>query len=142
MTDPTLATQAAWTALMTKSRSLLERVESDLKSNGYPPLSWYDALLELERVGEDGLRPFELRDRLLLPQYGTSRLLERMAKAGLVQRRNCEEDGRGQVIAIADQGRMVRSHMWPIYANALSNGLDAKLSANEISQLTKLLSKL
>ena len=142
MNDPNLTTQAAWAALMIKSRTLLESVEADLKSAGHPSLSWYDALLELERVGEDGLRPFELRDRLLLPQYGTSRLLERMVKAGLVQRRNCEEDGRGQIIAITDQGRAVRSEMWPIYAKALSDGLEVKLSANEITQLTTLLSKL
>ena len=88
------ATEAAWTALMTKSRVLLEAVESSLKSAGYPPLAWYDALLELEKAGPDGLRPFELKDRILLPQYGTSRLLDRMVKAGLVDRRNCSEDGR------------------------------------------------
>ena len=48
---------------------------------GHPPLAWYDALLEIEKAGPDGLRPFELRKLLLLPQYGTSRLLDRMVTA-------------------------------------------------------------
>ena len=97
------ATEAAWTALMTKSRVLLEAVETSLKSAGYPPIAWYDALLELEKAGPDGLRPFELKDRILLPQYGTSRLLNRMVKAGLVNRQDCLEDGRGQNISISEK---------------------------------------
>ena len=60
------ATEAAWTALMTKSRVLLEAVETSLKSAGYPPIAWYDALLELAKAGPDGPRPFELKDLSLI----------------------------------------------------------------------------
>ena len=78
MTEPDQTTQAAWIAIMRTSRRLLEAVEAALKSAGHPPLAWYDALLEIDKAGNDGVRPFELKARLLLPQYGTSRLLDRM----------------------------------------------------------------
>lgn len=142
MTEPDQATQAAWAALMTTSRRLLETVETALKSAGHPPLAWYDALLELEKAGSGGVRPFELRSRLLLPQYGTSRLLDRMVRAGLVERQDCEDDGRGQIVRISETGRSVRKAMWPVYARVLSERIGAKLTSAECAQLTRLLAGL
>lgn len=142
MIEPDRATQAAWAALMRTSRRLLEAVEAALKSAGHPPLAWYDALLELEKAGNDGIRPFELKARLLLPQYGTSRLLDRMVNAELVERQHCEDDGRGQIIRISEKGRSVRKTMWPVYACVLSEEIGAKLTSGEIVQLAKVLSKL
>ena len=142
MTDPDPATQAAWIALMTTSRRLLEAVEVALKSAGHPPLAWYDALLELEKAGKQGIRPFELQTRLLLPQYGTSRLLDRLVTAALVERQDCEDDGRGQIIRISEKGRSVRKTMWPVYARVLSKEVGAKMTSGEIVQLARLLAKL
>ena len=142
MSKPDRATQAAWAALMLTSRKLLEAVEAALKSAGHPPLSWYDALLELEKASPEGLRPFELKNRLLLPQYGTSRLLDRMVKAGLVERQDCEDDGRGQIVFISERGRSIRQAMWPVYAKVLSETIGTKLTSKEAITLTRLLSEL
>ena len=54
----------AWARLLKAERLALARVEAALKQAGLPPLAWYDVLLELERAGETGMRPFEL-DTLL-----------------------------------------------------------------------------
>ena len=58
----------AWARLMKAQRVALARVEAGLKRAGLPPLAWYDVLLELERAGKAGLRPFELERALLLEQ--------------------------------------------------------------------------
>ena len=78
----------------------------------------------------------------MLPQYGTSRLLDRMVKAGLVERQDCEDDGRGQIVAISEQGRSIRRAMWPIYARVLSETIGTKLTSKEAMKLTRLLSGL
>mgnify|MGYP002715485993 CR=1 FL=1 len=39
---------------------VLDCVEQDLKKAGFPPLAWYDALLELSRAPSGELRPVEL----------------------------------------------------------------------------------
>ena len=135
-------TISVWTALVSASRELVEAAEADLKAAGLPPLSWYDALLEIERSGPDGIRPFVLRQKLLLPQYGTSRLLDRVARAGLIERRICDDDGRGQVIYITEQGRETRTKMWPVYARMLTSRIETTLSAQEAAQLSELLGKL
>ena len=142
MNTPDRETQAAWAAIVTTGRRLLESVEAALKAAGHPSLAWYDALWEIEKAGPDGLRPFELKELILLPQYGTSRLLDRMAKAELIERRDCDDDGRGQIIRISDTGRSARRAMWPVYAHVLSEKIGAKLAPADAIQLVRLLSKL
>jgi DNA-binding MarR family transcriptional regulator len=142
MTKPDRTTQAAWAAIAGTSRRLLEAVEAALKAAEFPPLAWYDALLEVEKAGPDGLRPFEIRERLLLPQYGTSRLLDRMVKAELIERQDCDDDGRGQIVRISNKGHSVRQAMWPVYARVLSEEIGAKLTTKDAAQLVRLLSKL
>lgn len=138
---PTPDTIAAWTRLVTASRVLVERVEAVLKASGLPPLGWYDALWELERA-EAGLRPFELQERLLLPQYGTSRLMDRLVQAGLVERLPVEEDGRGQVVRITAEGRETRCRMWPVYAAELCTLVEAPLREGEAAALAASLGRL
>jgi len=84
MSDPVFT---AWARLLRAQTHLLGVVERELKQAGLPPLGWYDVLLELSRPGCDGLRPVELEKLLLLAQYNLSRLLDRLEKAGLVERR-------------------------------------------------------
>lgn len=142
MTEPDSNTIAAWTSLASVSRAMLERIERALRQGGFPALGWYDALLEIEKAGPGGIRPFELKDRLLLPQYGTSRLLERIARAGLIERTGCKGDGRGQVVRITDQGRAIRCAMWPVYAEVLSEAFETRLSPAETTELARLLRKI
>lgn len=133
---------ATWIALITTSRVLLERVEAALKAADLPMLSWYDALLEIEKAGEDGLRPFVLKQRLLLPQYGTSRLIDRIAVAGLIEKVDCADDGRGFLVRITPEGRRVRRMMWPIYSAQLSELLQSQLSGEDLETLGNLLARI
>jgi DNA-binding MarR family transcriptional regulator len=142
MNQPSKTIETVWVRLVRAHHHALSRIEADLKKAGLPALGWYDALLELERAGECGLRPFELEQQLLLPQYGLSRLLQRLELAGYVTRWRCEEDGRGQVVSITDQGRDVRGRMWPVYAAALQDVLGEKLDDQQAEQLAGLLGRL
>src|SRR3954469_20503454 len=101
----------AWARLMKAQRLALDSVERELKAVGLPPLVWYDVLLEVERSGGKGLRPFELERAMLLPQYNLSRLIDRIEGAGYLERRACEDDGRGQIIVITERGKAIRRKM-------------------------------
>jgi len=132
----------AWARLLRVRQSLLSAVERDLKQAGFPPLSWYDALLELSRIEEGAIRPCELEKAMLLPQYATSRLIDRMVEAGLVERRICPVDGRGQFVAITSSGRALQKKMWDCYAAAIERHVGAKVSNKEAASLVDLLDKL
>ncbi|RVU33883.1 MarR family transcriptional regulator [Hwanghaeella grinnelliae] len=134
--------ELVWTRMVSISGILVDRIEANLKDEGLPPLSWYDVLLEVERAGPGGIRPFEIKERLLLPQYGTSRLLKRLADAGYVTTADCVADGRGQIVTITPAGRDIRAQMWPVYANALRTDVQEKLTGEEAEQLAALLGKL
>jgi hypothetical protein len=57
---PSTEATAAWIRLMRIQSRVLDAVEQELKKAGFPPLAWYDALLELSRAPTGELRPVEL----------------------------------------------------------------------------------
>ncbi len=80
---PSTEATAAWIRLMRVQSRVLDAVEQDLKKAGFPPLAWYDALLELSRAPSGEMRPVELEKQMLIPQYSTSRLIDRLVDEGL-----------------------------------------------------------
>ncbi|WP_299682761.1 MarR family winged helix-turn-helix transcriptional regulator [uncultured Roseobacter sp.] len=142
MKTPSKETQAAWRALLSVSKSLVESIERDLKAADLAPLAWYDVLLEIEKAGEDGIRPFELQERLLLPQYGMSRLLDRMDTAGLIRRETFGDDRRGQSVFLTPEGKAMRERIWPVYAGFLADRIGGALSEKDAIVMRDLLRKL
>jgi len=132
----------AWAKLVRAEGAVLAAVERDLKAAGFPPLAWYDVLLELKRAPPQGLRPLELEPRLLLQQYNLSRLIDRMQADGLVDRQTCATDARGHHLVLLPAGRDLLRRMWPAYERAIALHFADKLSAGEAAQLAQLLDKL
>ena len=143
MTDlPTDPAVAAWVCLVRAGNGVISAVGADGKAAGFPPLEWYDVLWELERAPEGGVRPFELEGRLLLAQYNLSRLIDRMTRAGYVDKRPCERDGRGLILVITEEGKALRKRMWPVYSAAIQRHIGSHLSADEARTLCELLVRL
>jgi DNA-binding MarR family transcriptional regulator len=139
---PSTETTAAWIRLMRVQSRVLAAVEQDLKKAGFPPLAWYEALLELSRSQRGELRPVELEKQMLIPQYSTSRLIERLVEEGLVVRRECKIDKRGQFVEITDAGRDLQKKMWNSYSAAIERHIGSKLSDDDAMRLCGLLDRL
>jgi DNA-binding MarR family transcriptional regulator len=135
-------TLKAWVGLVRAQQALLERVETDLKTAGLPPLAWYDVLLELNRVPDGRLRQYEIGDKVLLNKYNCSRLLDRLEEEGMVQRQSCKEDRRGAHVAITRDGKTLLKKMWPVYESAISEYFGRHLSTPEVGQLAELMQRL
>ena len=132
----------AWARLLKAQRIALDVVESALKAARLPPLVWYDVLLEVERAGETGVRPFELERAMLLAQYNLSRLIDRIESEGYIERRTCPDDRRGQTVHITQSGRAIRRRMWPVYARAIESVIGQRLNAREAGKLAEMLGKI
>ncbi|MFT3672840.1 MarR family winged helix-turn-helix transcriptional regulator [Aestuariivirga sp.] len=139
---PSESAVRAWVRLTRAQQQAMETIESSLKAAKLPPLVWYDVLLEVERAGADGLRPFELEGAMLLEQYQLSRLLGRIEKEGYIARRLCEEDGRGQVVTITDAGKAIRRRMWAVYGRAIEAAVGRHFSDAEAGALGQLLERM
>lgn len=133
---------AAWIRLMRVPSRVLDCVEHELKKAGFPPLAWYDALLELSRAPSGELRPVELERQMLIPQYSTSRLIDRLVDEGLAARRECEIDKRGQFVEITEAGRELQKRMWSAYSAAIDKHVGSKLSDADAARLCGLLDRL
>ena len=132
----------AWARLVRAHQTVLGAVERDLKEAGFPPLVWYDVLLELSRAPDGQLRPFEIERETLLAQYNLSRLIDRLTREGLVTRVAHMEDGRGQWVAITPAGRALQARMWKVYARALQDHVGEKLDDRAAATLADLLGRL
>ena len=88
------------------------------------------------------LRQAGVQDRTQLAQYNVCRLVDRLEREGLVERRQCTEDGRSNVLVITAKGRDLRRKMWPVYAAGIEEHFGARLTAEEAQQLAGLLAKL
>ena len=139
---PSTEATAAWIRLMRVQSRVLDAVEQDLKKAGFPPLAWYDALLELSRAPSGELRPVELERQMLIPQYSTSRLIDRLVDEGLAVRRECKIDKRGQFVEITETGRELQKRMWGAYSAAIEKHVGSKLSDVDAVKLSALLDRL
>jgi DNA-binding MarR family transcriptional regulator len=132
----------AWSRLVRIERSLLDKIEERLKSAGLPPLDWYHVLHELGRSPKGMLRQSGVQGRTQLAQYSMCRLVDRLERDGLVERHQCQLDGRNKVLVITAKGRALRRAMWPVYAAAIEEHFGARLTRAEAGQLAGLLAKL
>jgi DNA-binding MarR family transcriptional regulator len=139
----TPAIEHAWINLVRAEEAVVAAVEAEVKAAGLPPLAWYDVLLELSRPrSEGGVRQNELERRLLFRQYNLSRLIDRLEEANYVERRQCPDDGRGQVVVATAAGKKFQKQMWPVYRDAVAKRVANKLTNKEAAELGRLLEKL
>jgi DNA-binding MarR family transcriptional regulator len=133
---------AAWTGLVRTRRTLLDKVEDHLKRAGLPPLDWYHVLYEVDCSPKGMMRQSGVQNRTQIAQYNVCRLVDRLEREGLIERRQCQRDGRNNVLLITAKGRALRRQMWPVYAAGIAEHFGARLTPGEAEQLAALLGKL
>jgi DNA-binding MarR family transcriptional regulator len=84
----------------------------------------------------------ELAESLLVSRSATTRFIDRMEGAGLVQRRSCDSDRRGTFVALTDEGRRVLAQAAPIHLRGIQEHFSGHLSQREAVELNRLLEKL
>jgi DNA-binding MarR family transcriptional regulator len=87
------------------ARELEQRLEPVYREHGLEP-GWHDVLATLRRSGPPyELRPSELTGTLMLTSSGTTKRLDRLERAGLVERAPDPQDRRGVLIRLTAAGR-------------------------------------
>jgi predicted SnoaL-like aldol condensation-catalyzing enzyme len=101
------------------NRSIALPLERDLKHAGCPPLERCEVLREIDESGDVHLSPVELQTRLAVPRDRMSRLIDRLAKDGYIERERVASDGRGNFVVITDLGRRASKHASSVLSAAL-----------------------
>lgn len=119
---------SVWALLLTTHAVLVEQIETRLVQAGLPSLAWYDVLWGLERAPDQRLRMSELAEKVVFSRSNLTRLVDRLAEAGLVQRERSEEDRRGAYAVLTAEGKAVRRRMWPIYAQGIKELFEDRIT--------------
>lgn len=96
---------AAWRAFLEVHHQVTVALAEELESEVGLPLPWYDVLVQLEEAPEGRRRMQDLADAVLFSPSGLTRLVDRMERAGLVERRPYPGDRRGSYAVLTDAGR-------------------------------------
>ncbi len=110
---------AAWRSLLEAHAAVVELLEQELERECGLPLSQYEVLLKLAGAPGGRLRMRELARSVLLSKSGLSRLVDRMAAAGLVCRERSLDDRRGAFAVLTDPGRMALRKAAPVHLRGI-----------------------
>ena len=136
--DP--AYTAAWQAVRNTHLAVVEKVEIALADADLPGLAWYDVLARLN-LSASPLRPKDLLCHVSVTKSGLTRLVDRIEKAGLVERSYCPSDRRGTFLTITKEGRKTLSDMQPIRDRVFDEHISNQLSPAEAEAVTELLGR-
>lgn len=140
MPELNTAQNSLWKLFLTVHARLLERVEQDLKQADFPPFEWYDVLIALKQAPDQRLRLSELAEVLLVNRTNVTRLVDRLEKAGLIQRELCRDDRRGAYAVLTKAGLTMQEKMWTVYAQSIAQYFGRHLTEKDTIAFTKALS--
>lgn len=109
----------AWVLLLLSHSAATRKIDSALRSEGLPSLEVYDVLLALEDAPDRRMRMVDLADAVLFSPSGLTRLIDRMEKTGLVERKACPGDRRAILVQLTELGLKTRETSWPRYASLI-----------------------
>jgi DNA-binding MarR family transcriptional regulator len=123
---------AAWRGLLRAHSALVRELDVELRADHDLSLHEYEVLLVLAQAPEARMRMSDLAAAVLLSQSGLTRLVDRLAGAGSVERTRCEDDRRGLNAELTGAGRARLeaarpSHLADVRASFLDRFDDAEL---------------
>jgi DNA-binding MarR family transcriptional regulator len=130
--------QRAWRAYQRMQGQLASRLNRQLQVDARLSLADYEVLVALTDTEGGYLRPFELQQLLHWEQSRLSHHLTRMQRRGLVERRECTEDGRGAFIVLTESGRRTIESAAPGHVAAVRQLFFDGLSPDEVRALERL----
>jgi DNA-binding MarR family transcriptional regulator len=122
---------AAWAALLRTHAAVVRQLERDLDRSQGLPLTWYDVLLELNSADDRRLRMQELGERAVLSRSRISRIVDELARAGLVVREPDPTDRRGSWAVLTAAGRARLRGAAPSYLDGIARHFADHLTAPE-----------
>ncbi|MEX0761735.1 MAG: MarR family transcriptional regulator [Dehalococcoidia bacterium] len=131
-----------WHKFLRAHAHLRDTLEAELEAERGIQISWYEVLLYLAWSGDGRMRLQELAGHVLYSRSGLTRLVDRMEKAGLVERVPCPDDRRGTFAAITPEGRRVFRRAAPVHMRGIEQHFLGHLSADDISALGSILDRL
>jgi DNA-binding MarR family transcriptional regulator len=138
---PRSAHGEAWGALARTHAAITQRLQEALASGDFPPLPWYEVLATVADAPGQRMKMGDLAEALVITRGGLTKLVDRLVKAGLLERTFCETDRRVSYATLCPAGRELLEEMRPVVTAELKLSFAAKLSATEADALRETLER-
>jgi DNA-binding MarR family transcriptional regulator len=135
-TDPH---REAWIAIAQTHAAVSGRLQEALTAAELPPLPWFEVLATLDRAPEQRLKMGELAEALVITRGGLTKLVDRLIKAGLLERTFCETDRRVSYATLLPAGMTLLAEMRPVIVAELEIAFSANLSLEQANELRETL---
>jgi DNA-binding MarR family transcriptional regulator len=131
----------AWGSLTRTHAAIVGRLQEALTGAEFPPLPWYEVLATLSEAPEQRMKMGELAEALVITRGGLTKLVDRLVKAGLLERTFCETDRRVSYATLMPAGAELLEEMRPVVIAELSIAFTTKLTAAEADELRETLER-
>src|SRR3954454_8601776 len=128
---------AAWAGFLRTHADITRELDAELSAAHDLPLSSYEVLLFLQSAPEGMMRMAELADPVLLSRSGLTRLVDRLERTGLLERRQCSSDARGYHAAITAAGRRAFRDARATHLAGVRERFLRHFSAEELARLAE-----
>jgi DNA-binding MarR family transcriptional regulator len=125
----------AWGALARTHAAVTGRLQEALAQGDFPPLPWYEVLAAVAEAPEQRMRMGDLAEALVITRGGLTRLVDRLIKAGLLERTFCDTDRRVSYATLLPAGGALLAEMRPVITAELEVAFAANLSAGQADEL-------
>lgn len=129
----------AWIAIAQTHAAVTGRLQDALTAAELPPLPWFEVLATLDRAPEQRLKMGDLAEALVITRGGLTKLVDRLIKAGLLERTFCETDRRVSYATLLPAGVELLAEMRPIVRAELATAFTANLSVAQAEELRVML---
>src|SRR5690242_4821968 len=96
--------QRTWRAFFAATQLFFDRLDRELQRDAGLPHAYYEILVWLSEAPDRSLRMSDLARRTRSSRSRLSHAVARLEERGLVTRRGCDTDRRGQIAALTDDG--------------------------------------
>jgi DNA-binding MarR family transcriptional regulator len=134
--------ELVWRSLMRLVFTLRPALDEDLQRSCGLSSTEYSVLMHLSESPDRQLRMSELADRTSLSPSRISRVIDAMARAGLVERRAGAGDARNTFAALTRTGMSTLRRAWPHHLRSVRQRAFDHLTPEETRALGSLLQRL
>jgi DNA-binding MarR family transcriptional regulator len=136
------ADQQVWRDYLAASQQLWDRLDDELEAGAGMPLSEYEILVRLSEAPDRSLRMSQLAEKVVHSRSRLTHTVARMERRGLVSRRPCEEDGRGVLAELTDDGFAALEKAAPVHVQSVRRHMFDPLTGEEIEVLGRAMRKI
>jgi DNA-binding MarR family transcriptional regulator len=127
----------AWRGMLATHSRVIAALDEELEREHGLALGSYEVLLHLTEAPEHSLRMGALADQLLLSRSGLTRLVDRLASRGLVERHSCDSDRRGTYARLTPAGKRLFDEARPTHLRGVREHFLGHLTAEDHDRLAE-----